>query len=107
MPVDLDIFGFELPKEVRPDEILLVKGEVRDEKGELVRDATVEIEYMDTRKIEVHHVWTACDGHYATVVKPEGRKRCDDDREEEGPRLRFAQLRHGGYRARPVSPRWT
>ena len=65
---DLDIFGFQLPKEVRPDEILLVKGEVRNEKGELVRDATVEIEYMDSRKIEVIRVDSAS-GQYATVVK--------------------------------------
>lgn len=65
---DLDIFGFELPKEARPDDILLVKGEVRNEKGELVKDATVEIEYMDTRKVEVIRV-DSVSGRYATVVK--------------------------------------
>jgi hypothetical protein len=65
---DLDIFGFELPKEARPDDILVVKGEVRNEKGELVRDATVEIEYMDTRKVEVIRV-DSLSGRYATVVK--------------------------------------
>jgi len=65
---ELDIFGFELPKEARPDDILLVKGEVRNEKGELVKDATVEIEYMDTRKVEVIRV-DSISGRYATVVK--------------------------------------
>ncbi len=65
---DLDIFGFELPKELRPDDIMVVKGEVRDEKGELVKDATVEIEYMDTRKVEVINVDNTT-GRYATVVK--------------------------------------
>lgn len=65
---DLDIFGFELPKEVRPEDILVVKGEVRNEKGELVKDATVEIEYMDTRKVEVINVDNNT-GRYATVVK--------------------------------------
>lgn len=65
---DLDIFGFELPKEARPDDILIVKGEVRNEKGELVKDATVEIEYMDTRKVEVIRV-DSTSGRYATVVK--------------------------------------
>ena len=64
---DLDLFGFELPKDVRPDDILLVKGEVRDEKGELVKDATVEIQYMDTRKTDVIRV-DSISGTYATVV---------------------------------------
>lgn len=64
---DLDIFGFDLPKDVRPDDILLVKGEVRDEKGELVKDATVEIQYMDTRKTDVIRV-DSVSGTYATIV---------------------------------------
>ncbi|MBK7112160.1 MAG: OmpA family protein [Flavobacteriales bacterium] len=65
---DLDVFGFELPKEARPDDILVVKGEVRNEKGELVRDATVEIEYMDSRKVDIIRV-DSLTGRYATVVK--------------------------------------
>lgn len=64
----LDIYGFDLPKEVRPDDILVLKGEVRDEQGRPVKDATVEIKYMDTRKTEVVQVDNA-DGRYATVVK--------------------------------------
>jgi outer membrane protein OmpA-like peptidoglycan-associated protein len=64
----LDIYGFELPKDVRPDEVLVVKGEVRDEQGRPVKDATVEIKYMDTRKTEIVQVDNA-DGRYATVVK--------------------------------------
>ncbi|MEO8590753.1 MAG: OmpA family protein [Flavobacteriales bacterium] len=64
----LDIYGFELPKEARPDEILVVKGEVRDEQGKVVRDAQVEIKYMDTRQTEVIRV-DSMDGRYATVVR--------------------------------------
>lgn len=64
----LDIYGFELPKDVRPDEILIVKGEVRDEQGKVVRDAQVEIKYMDTRATEVLRV-DSLDGRYATVVR--------------------------------------
>ncbi len=64
----LDIYGFELPKDVRPDEILIVKGEVRDEQGKVVRDAQVEIKYLDTRQTEVLRVDSA-DGRYATVVR--------------------------------------
>jgi outer membrane protein OmpA-like peptidoglycan-associated protein/tetratricopeptide (TPR) repeat protein len=64
----LDIYGFDLPVNVRPDEVLLVKGQVRDDKGQVVKDATVEIKYMDTRKTEIIQVDNA-DGRYATVVK--------------------------------------
>jgi outer membrane protein OmpA-like peptidoglycan-associated protein/tetratricopeptide (TPR) repeat protein len=64
----LDIYGFELPKDARPDEILIVKGEVRDEQGKIVRDAQVEIKYMDTRATEVMRV-DSMDGRYATVVR--------------------------------------
>jgi hypothetical protein len=86
VPVTLDIFGFELPKEARPDDILLVKGEVRNEKGELVR--------MPPWR---SNTWTREGGsdpcgqrerplcHGGEV---ESRQRCDHDREEEGPRLR-------------------
>ena len=49
----LDIYGFELPKDARPEDIVIVKGEVRDEKGQAVTDAEVNITYMDTRKTEV------------------------------------------------------
>lgn len=64
----LDIYGFELPKDARPEDILIVKGEVKDEKGAPVKDAQVSITYMDTRKTEVIKVDEA-DGKYATVVK--------------------------------------
>ncbi|MBK7753680.1 MAG: PD40 domain-containing protein [Flavobacteriales bacterium] len=64
----LDIYTIPLPKDVRPEDILIVKGEVRDENGEIVTDAKVEITYMDTRKTEVLTV-DPTDGRYATVVK--------------------------------------
>ncbi|MDX9750925.1 MAG: OmpA family protein, partial [Flavobacteriales bacterium] len=64
----LDIFGIPLPKEARPEDILVVKGEVRDETGELVRDARVEIKYLDTRATETIRVDDR-DGTYATVLR--------------------------------------
>ncbi|MBV6404456.1 MAG: OmpA family protein [Flavobacteriales bacterium] len=63
----LDIYGFALPRDARPEDILIVKGEVRDENGQIVPDAKVEITYMDTRRTEVLQVDPA-DGRYATVV---------------------------------------
>jgi outer membrane protein OmpA-like peptidoglycan-associated protein len=64
----LDIYGFALPSDVRPDDVLIVKGEVRDEQGQLVKNAQVEIKYMDTRKTEIIQVDDA-DGRYATVLR--------------------------------------
>lgn len=63
----LDIYGIEMPKEARPQNILIVKGGVKDEAGKAVTDATISITYMDTRKTEVLKV-DPSDGHYATVV---------------------------------------
>lgn len=64
----LDIYGFDLPKDVRPDDILVLKGEVRDESGQVVKNATVEVKYMDTRKSETIEV-DKVDGSYATVLR--------------------------------------
>lgn len=64
----LDIYGIPLPKDARPENITIVKGEVKDESGKAVKDASVSITYMDTRKTEVLKVDPA-DGHYAAVVK--------------------------------------
>jgi outer membrane protein OmpA-like peptidoglycan-associated protein len=63
----LDIYGFPLPKDARPQDIMIVKGDVKDESGKAVKDATVSITYMDTRKTQVLKVDPA-DGHYAAVV---------------------------------------
>ena len=64
----LDIMRFPLPKDVRPDEVLIVKGEVKDEKGQAVRGAIVEVKYMDSRKTEILKA-DSVDGRYATVVR--------------------------------------
>jgi outer membrane protein OmpA-like peptidoglycan-associated protein/tetratricopeptide (TPR) repeat protein len=64
----LDIYGSNLPQEARPDDILVLKGDVRDENGKVVRDAKVEIKYMDTRQTETIEVDKA-DGTYATVLR--------------------------------------
>jgi outer membrane protein OmpA-like peptidoglycan-associated protein len=64
----LDIYGFELAKDARPEDILIVKGEVKNDQGQPVKDAEVRITYMDTRKTEIIKVDEA-DGKYATVVR--------------------------------------
>ncbi|MEO8068634.1 MAG: OmpA family protein [Flavobacteriales bacterium] len=64
----LDVFTFDMPQDARPDDILIVKGEVKDENGKVVKDAIVEIKYMDTRMTEVLQV-DQQDGRYAAVLK--------------------------------------
>ncbi len=64
----LDIYGFDLPKDARPEDILIVKGEVKNDQGQPVKDAEVRITYMDTRKTEIIKVDEA-DGRYATVIR--------------------------------------
>jgi outer membrane protein OmpA-like peptidoglycan-associated protein len=64
----LDIYTFQMPVEARPDDVLIVKGEVKNERGEVVRDAKVEITYMDTRQSETLKV-DSIDGRYATIVR--------------------------------------
>ncbi len=46
-----DIFGFELYEEARPDEVLFVKGKLRDGNGAILRNASVEIKNLETQKI--------------------------------------------------------
>jgi len=65
-----DIYSFTMPEEARPEEVLIVKGKVTDEAGKAVKDATIEIKYMDTREVETINV-DEQDGGYAAVVKLE------------------------------------
>lgn len=67
-PGGLDIYGFDLPKEARPQEIVIMKGEVKNEAGKAVPNATVSITYMDTRKTEMLKV-DPNDGKYAAVLR--------------------------------------
>jgi len=63
----MDIYRFELPMEARPEKVIIVKGEVKDDNGEPVTDAKVEITNATTKeKVEVKV--NKDDGKYATVV---------------------------------------
>jgi len=47
-----DLYSFDLYKEARPEEVLLLKGELKDEKTkEIIKDATVEIKNVATKQI--------------------------------------------------------
>lgn len=62
-----DIYYFELYEEARPQKVKFFKGEVKDEDGEPVQDAVVEISYKDTEEsVEVQV--NGDDGKFAAVV---------------------------------------
>lgn len=62
-----DIFAFELPEEARPSKVVFLKGDLKDEQGEAVHGAKVELKSLGTNKSVEVNVDTL-DGHYASVV---------------------------------------
>jgi outer membrane protein OmpA-like peptidoglycan-associated protein/tetratricopeptide (TPR) repeat protein len=65
-----DIYRFELPREARPEKVVIVKGEIKDEKGEPLKGARIEIQYTDNKSKEEITV-NNDDGKYAAVVNLE------------------------------------
>lgn len=63
-----DIYSFELYEEARPQSVALLKGELRDESGDPVAGATIEIAYEGTDEIQEIKV-NGDDGRYAAIVK--------------------------------------
>ena len=65
-----DIYGFELYEEARPKAVTILKGELKDPAGNAVTDATIEVAYANSDKVESVKV-NGNDGKYAVVVKQE------------------------------------
>lgn len=65
-----DIYGFELYEEARPKSVAILKGELKDPTGAPVVDATIEVAYANSDKVEQVKV-NGNDGRYAVVVKTE------------------------------------
>ena len=63
-----NIYSFELYAEARPKPVAILKGELKDELGEPVKDATIEVAYASSDKVTQVKV-NGDDGKYATVVK--------------------------------------
>lgn len=63
-----DIYSFELYEEARPQSVALLKGELRDESGDPVEDATIEIAYEGSDEVTEIKV-NGNDGKYAAIVK--------------------------------------
>ena len=65
-----DIFSFDLYREARPHAVALVKGELKDNLGNPVSDATIEVAYGTSGKTEKIKI-NGHDGKYAAIVKVE------------------------------------
>lgn len=65
---DWNIYGFELYPEVRPQAVAVMKGELKNDSGEPINDATIEIAYANSDKVETVKV-KGDDGKYAAIVK--------------------------------------
>jgi outer membrane protein OmpA-like peptidoglycan-associated protein/tetratricopeptide (TPR) repeat protein len=63
-----NIYSFELYAEARPKAVAILKGELKDENGQPVKDATIEVAYANSDKVTQVKV-IGDDGKYATVVK--------------------------------------
>ncbi len=63
----LDIYAFEVPKKARPEKVLIFKGDVSNDKGEVIPDAKIELKYVNSQEVKEVNVDKE-DGHYAAVV---------------------------------------
>lgn len=65
---DWNIYSFELYEEARPKSVAILKGELKDENGQPVEDATIEVMYEGSDEVTQVKV-NGNDGKYATIVK--------------------------------------
>lgn len=65
-----DIFGFELYEDARPKPVTIIKGDLKDNEGNPVENASIEIAYEGSDKVEKVRV-NGNDGRYAAVIKTE------------------------------------
>jgi len=63
-----NIYSFELYEEARPQSVAILKGELRDENGQPVQDAKIEIAYEGSDEVTEVKV-NGNDGKYAAIVK--------------------------------------
>ncbi|WP_341905881.1 OmpA family protein [Fluviicola taffensis] len=63
-----DIYGFELYEEARPKAVTIIKGDLKDPTGKPIENATIEVAYENSDKVEQVRV-NGNDGKFAVVVK--------------------------------------
>lgn len=65
-----DIYRFELPEAAKPEKVVLVRGTVKDEDGEPQQEARIQLNYVESKRVESVELDTR-DGSYATIVNVE------------------------------------
>lgn len=65
-----DIYGFELYEEARPKPVTIIKGDLTDPEGKPIENATIEVSYENSEKVDQVRV-NGNDGKFAVVVKTE------------------------------------
>lgn len=68
-----NIYSFELYEEARPQSVSILKGELKDENGEPVSDATIEVAYEGSDEVTEIKV-NGDDGKYAAIVKTKDKQ---------------------------------
>lgn len=63
----LDIFNFKVPQKAKPEKVLIIKGDVRDDTGKIVEDAKIELKYTKSKEAKEVDV-DKQDGSYAAVI---------------------------------------
>lgn len=63
-----DIYQFDMPEKAKPEKVMILKGDVKNNDGEIPANASVEVKYKETGKVDKIKVNTD-DGRYAAVVK--------------------------------------
>jgi outer membrane protein OmpA-like peptidoglycan-associated protein len=66
----IDIFKVELPEEIRPEKVLMVKGSVNTISDEIPKDAVIEIRNTKTQEVEQFSV-DSLDGTFTAIVNVE------------------------------------
>ena len=65
-----DIYSFKLPNEAKPDAVALIKGDLKDDKGNPIAGGTIEITYSETGETDKIDI-NGNDGKYAAIVRVE------------------------------------
>lgn len=68
-----NIYSFELYDEARPKSVAILKGELKDEAGQPVKDAKIEIAYENSDEVTEVKV-NGDDGKYAAIVKTDRKQ---------------------------------
>lgn len=88
---DWNIYAFNLYKEARPEEVVIVKGSLATSSGEQVTNTKVRIHYNDTQETQEVQV-NQEDGTYAAVVKVNESKNISIVAEKENGTFAISQL---------------